>query len=317
MDGLPLQLHVKAPVLWVFGGVFAVLVLSSLVTLLLARTRPQHDYTELKLRVKTWWAMVLVFAVAILINQTASIVFFGLLSFLALKEYLSLIPTRRADRRVLFWAYLTIPVQYYWVASAWYGMFIIFLPVYAFLFLPMRMVLFGETKEFLRAMGTLHWGLMTTVFGLSHLAYLLVLPEEGNPVAGGAGLVLFLVVLTQLNDVAQYIWGKGFGRNKIVPRVSPNKTVEGFAGGLVTTALLALLAAPWLTPFDHLQAVVAGLIIALSGFIGDVVISALKRDLGVKDSGSMLPGHGGILDRVDSLIYTAPLFFHYTYYLHY
>jgi phosphatidate cytidylyltransferase len=245
------------------------------------------------------------------------LVFLAFVSFLALKEYLSLIPTRRADRRVLFWAYLAIPSQFYWVATGWYGMFIIFIPVYLFLLLPMRMVLIGETAGFLRAAGSLHWGLMLTVFNLSHMAFLLALPKEINPAGGGAGLVLFLMFLTQFNDVAQYVWGKTLGKHKIIPKVSPKKTWEGFLGGIATTTLAAWALAPHLTPLAGWEAPVAGLLIGLAGFVGDVNISALKRDLGIKDSGSLIPGHGGILDRVDSLTFTAPLFFHFLYYLHY
>jgi phosphatidate cytidylyltransferase len=189
--------------------------------------------------------------------------------------------------------------------------------VYLFLFLPLRMVTIGETAGFLHAAGSLHWGLMLTVFNLSHLAYLLVLPEATNPAGGGAGLVLFLMFLTQFNDVMQYVWGKAFGRHRIIPKVSPNKTWEGFIGGVATTTLLAWALAPLLTPLSGWQAPAAGLLIGLAGFTGDVNLSALKRDLGVKDSGSLIPGHGGILDRLDSLTFTAPLFFHFLYYLHY
>jgi phosphatidate cytidylyltransferase len=217
---------------------------------------------------------------------------------------------------VLFWAYLAIPVQYGWVAAEEYGLFVVFVPVYMFLLLPLRMVIVGETRDFLRAVGTLHWGLMTMVFSLSHVAYLLVLPLASHPVAGGAGLVLYLVVLTELNDVAQYLWGKRFGRRRVVPTVSPNKTWAGFLGGVATTVLLAWALAPLLTPLSWPMALAAGLLIAVGGFVGDVTISALKRDLGVKDSGSLLPGHGGILDRVDSLTYTAPLFFHFVRYFY-
>jgi phosphatidate cytidylyltransferase len=218
---------------------------------------------------------------------------------------------------VLFWAYVTVPLQYYWVGTGWYGMFIIFIPVYAFLFLPMRMVIVGETRQFLHAAGALHWGLMTTVFSLSHLAFLLALPEDKNPAGGGAGLVLFLVFLTEFNDVAQYVWGKSLGRHKIIPKVSPNKTWEGFLGGVATSVLSAWLLAPWLTPLNLQDALIVGVMIPLAGFVGDVVISAVKRDIGVKDAGSLLPGHGGILDRVDSLTYTAPLFFHFLRYFYY
>ncbi len=310
-------LSIKQPVLWIFAVLFTLLSVATATTLWIQKANPQKDYTELVLRVKSWWWMVVIFCVAISVSRNTAIVFFAILSFLALKEYLSLIPTRRADRRVLFWAYLTIPVQYLWVGMSWYGMFIIFIPVYAFLLLPIRMVVIGETKAFLQAVGTLHWGLMTTVFSISHVAFLLALPEANNPVGGGAGLVLFLVLLTQLNDVAQYIWGKKFGKHKITPKVSPNKTVEGFLGGVATTMLLALVAAPWLTPLNIVESILAGLIISVAGFIGDVTISALKRDIGVKDSSNLIPGHGGILDRIDSLTYTAPLFFHFVYYFHY
>lgn len=185
----------------------------------------------------------------------------------------------------------------------------------------MRMVMIGETSGFLRAAGTLHWGLMTTVFSLSHIAYLLALPDRvngtGTIAVTGAMLVFYLVVLTQFNDVAQYVWGKGFGRHKVIPKVSPGKTVEGLVGGVATTTLLAWTLAPWFTPLNHWQALASGLLIGVTGFVGDVVVSAIKRDVGVKDSGAMLPGHGGILDRLDSLTFTAPLFFHFIYYLHY
>jgi phosphatidate cytidylyltransferase len=155
------------------------------------------------------------------------------------------------------------------------------------------------------------------VFSLSHAAFLLALPDAGNPTAGSAGLLLFLVFLTQFNDVMQFVWGKLIGRIKVIPKVSPGKTLGGFLGGVATTTLVAWLAAPYLTPLVGWQPIVAGLIIGIGGFVGDVTISALKRDLGIKDSGSLIPGHGGILDRVDSLTYTAPLFFHFVYFLHY
>ena len=299
------------------AGIFGLLLIASLVVFILKRAHPDKDYTELASRVNSWWVMAGVFAAAMALSRGLSLMFLAFVSFLALKEYLSLIPTRRADRRVLFWAYLAIPVQFYWVAIGWYGMFIIFIPVYLFMLLPMRMVLIGETAGFLRAAGSLQWGLMLTVFNLSHMAFLLALPEAGNPAGGGAGLVLFLMFLTQFNDVAQYVWGKTLGKHKIIPKVSPKKTWEGFLGGIATTTLAAWLLAPHLPPLAGWEAPVSGLLIGLAGFVGDVNISALKRDLGVKDSGSLIPGHGGILDRVDSLTFTAPLFFHFLYYLHY
>lgn len=299
------------PVTVILGGVWALLVLATLVVWRLAPD------SELRQRVRSWWLIVALCSLALIFSRLAALLFFGLVSFLALKEYLTLIPTRRADRRVLFWAYLSIPVQYFWIDIEWYGMFIIFIPVYLFLLLPVAMVLNGETQGYLRAAGTLHWGLMSMVFSLSHLAYLLVLPQGEHPGVSGPGLVLFLLLLTELNDVAQYCWGKRLGQHKISPAVSPNKTVEGFVGGVLTTVLLAALLAPWLTPFTPGDALLAGALIAVAGFFGDLSLSALKRDLGVKDSGNLLPGHGGILDRVDSLTYTAPLFFHFTRYFYF
>lgn len=300
-------------VIWLVIGL---LILASVAVRCLKFLRPEKDHTELHARIRTWWIMAGLFLLAILLSNMTALVFFALISFLALKEYFSLIPTRRADRRVLFWAYLAIPVQYYWAAKGWYGMFVIFIPVYMFLFLPMRAVLVGETAGFLRSMGTVHWGLMTMVFSISHAAYLLVLKND-DVFIDGAGLVLYLVLLTQLNDVAQYIWGKTIGRRRVVPLVSPGKTWGGLLGGVFTTVLFSYFLAPHLTPLTTRQSLIAGLLIAVSGFVGDITISALKRDLGIKDSGTLLPGHGGILDRIDSLTYTAPLFFHYIRFLHF
>ncbi len=290
----------------VMAGILGVLVIASAVTWRLQRHGPAEKYLELSQRVKSWWVMVGVFTVAIAIDQRLSIAFFAFVSFLALKEFFSLIPTRRADRRVLFWAYLSIPLQYYWVYRGWYGMFIVFIPVWMLMVISARMVLIGETRDFLRAVGTIQWGLLLMVFSISHQAYLLVLQPHGGP-----ALVLYLVVLTQLNDVAQYIWGKTLGRHKVVPTVSPNKTVEGLIGGIATTTGLAVLLAPLLTPLSLPHSIAAGLMIGAGGFLGDITIGSVKRDLGVKDAGTMLPGHGGVLDRVNSLTYTAPLFFHF------
>jgi phosphatidate cytidylyltransferase len=244
-------LFVDPVVGWFVLGVYGLLMVASAVVWLLVRLRPGVSFTELALRVKSWWIMVTILALAFLFSRTASIVFFAFLSFLALKEYFSIIPIRRSDRRVLFWAYLAIPFQYYWVATGWYGMFIIFIPVYMFMFLPMRMIAIGQTSGFLNAIGSIHWGLMILVFSISHLAFLLVLPDSTGSDISGPGLVLYLVFLTQFNDVAQYIWGKSLGRHKVVPLVSPNKTWEGLLGGIATTAVLAVACAGSVTVAPH------------------------------------------------------------------
>lgn len=303
------------------AGIYIALAMASIAVRLLRWRKPQKDYTELALRIRTWWFLVGFFTLSLLLSRGATIIFFAFVSFLALKEFFSMIPTRRADRRVLFWAYLAIPVQYYWVHREWYGMFIVFIPVYMFLLLPMRMVVIGQTKGFLHAVGTIHWGLMMTVFSISHAAYLLVLRPaavpDSSPTAPGPGLLLTLLLLTELNDVAQYCWGKTLGRRPITPTVSPHKTWAGFLGGLITTTATAAALGPWLTPMTRHHSAMAGAIIAVVGFIGDVTVSAIKRDIGIKDTGSTLPGHGGVLDRIDSLTYTAPVFFHYVHYLYF
>ncbi len=304
---------------YAFGGVTLFLVLASLVTAALIRLNPHKNYLSVKLCIQTWWWLVGMMFFALAFNATVAIVAVALVSFLAFKEFLSIAPTRSADHSALLLAYLAIPFQYLWVGSAWYGMFIIFIPVYVFLLLPMRMVMVGQTDGYLRAAGTIQWGLMTTVFSISHMAYLLVLPTKAGAHGDVSGqmLVFYLLLLTQLNDVAQFLWGKMLGKHAVVPTVSPNKTVEGLLGGIATTTALAWLLGPWFTPMGQLHSALAGLLIGVFGFVGDVVISAVKRDIGIKDSGKGLPGHGGILDRLDSLTYTAPLFFHYIYYLYY
>lgn len=298
-------------------AIVALLGVATVTVQLLRWRHPGKDHGELVARIRTWWLIVLLLFAALLISRGVAIVFFALVSYLAFKEFITLIPTRRADHRVLFWAYWTIPLQYFWAYIEWYGMFIIFIPVYMFLLLPVRMLLRGETEGFLKAAGTLQWGLLITVFSLSHLAFLLVLPGADRPEISGVGLVLYLVSLTECNDVAQYLWGKSCGRARVVPTVSPNKTWAGLLGGIATTTALAVALAPVLTPLTLWHALPVGAMIGIAGFFGDICISAVKRDIGIKDTGNLLPGHGGILDRVDSLTFTAPLFFHFVRYYYF
>ena len=294
---------------YAMGAIFALLILATATRLILAAGSKDKDFTELRQRTQSWWWMVGALFLFLWLGTGAAITFFGFISFLALKEFLSIVPTRQTDRRVIFWAYLAIPVQYYWIYSGWHSMFLIFIPVYLFLFLPMRMVVIGATTGFIRSASLIHWAVMLTVFCISHVAALLTL-EPRNIEAGRIGLVLFLLFMTQFNDVSQFIWGKMLGRHRIIPKVSPNKTWEGFIGGLMTITICSGFVAPLLTPLNRQQGFAIGMIIAGSGFIGDVVLSSVKRDLRIKDSGNLIPGHGGILDRLDSLLYTGPLFFH-------
>ncbi|MGF2687671.1 phosphatidate cytidylyltransferase [Marinobacter sp. DUT-3] len=312
-----LILSLPTSVQYAIAGLFLLLVAGSVAERILASRMEAGAHRELRQRINSWWIMVGILLVVLIVGRGASLVFFAVLSFLALREFFSILPVRHTDRRVILALYLMIPVHYYWISLEWYGVFIIFIPVYLFLFIPFALLMLGETKGFIRSATSYQWAVMTTVFAISHVAYLLILPAERNPAGGPIGLVLYLLFLTQFNDVAQYVWGKTLGKRKIVPKISPNKTWAGFVGGVATTMALAMLLAPWLTPLSMPEGLLAGLLIGVAGFVGDLTVSATKRDLGIKDTGQLIPGHGGILDRIDSLMYTAPLFFHYLYYLKY
>jgi phosphatidate cytidylyltransferase len=296
--------------------VLAILVTATLALLAGRRISPARDWKELSDRIRSWWVMAAVFFVAHALPLPAALLFWALGCFWALKEFFTLVPGRWEDRPAMFWAYLAIPVQFLWIGVGWYGMFVIFIPVYVFLWTGFVLVLQEKTAGFVASVSRIHWGLMTFVFGLSHAANLLALPALPGFAAGGKGLLLFLVLLTQGNDVFQYLTGKTFGRHRIAPTVSPNKTWEGFVGGVVLTTAAAT-GLRFLTPLSLPATIGAGLLISVFGFVGDVVVSAVKRDVGVKDASSAIPGHGGVLDRVNSLACTAPLFFHYVRYLAY
>lgn len=295
--------------------VLTVLVLASGLVALLRRWRPQQDVSELVARVRSWWGMAGLFFAVLLTSNPLALLFFAFLSFWALKEYITLLHTRPADHRSLVLTFCAVPLQYYWIGSDWYGMAIIFIPVYMFLVLPLQMVLAQDTHGFVASASQMQWGLMAFVFGLSHLGLLLTLPLVGGSAAHGRTLLLFLVFVVEISDVWQYVWGKTLGRHKILPLVSPNKTWEGFVGG-IASAMLCSLGLRFLTPFSLLETLLVSLLITVAGFAGGAVMSAVKRDFGVKDFGSLIPGHGGMLDRVDSLCYAAPIFLHYVRYFH-
>ncbi len=296
--------------------IFGILVFATLLFFVIGKIKPNANLGELKSRTKSWWLMATVFVGATLTNEKISYVAIGLLSFMAFRELYSALGFRDADRRAIFWAIIAVPCQYYLAFIGWYGAFIIFIPIVMFLFLPLRLVLKGETKGIIHSMATLQWTLMLTVFGISHLAYLISLPDIKGFDSGGRGLLLFLVFLTEINDVMQFTWGKLLGRHKIIPKISPNKTWEGFIGGMISTTAIGYFLV-FLTPFTTEQVLFVSFMIAFSGFVGDIVMSSIKRDIGIKDMGSSIPGHGGLLDRIDSLAYTAPVFFHLTYYIAY
>lgn len=302
-----------AEVLRLVAGVVAVLTLASVVSVVLGRRArtPQARSTvaNLKARVDAWWVMVAVLVGALAIGRGAVVVLFGLLSFLALRELLTLVPSRRADHPTLVGAFfLATPIQYGLLWADWYGMFAIFLPVWGFLALSVRTALSGDAERFLHRVAAIHCGLVIGVYCLSHAPALLMLR-----IAGWEGqqwkLLVFLIAVVQASDVLQYVWGKLLGRRPIAPLLSPSKTVEGFVGGVASATLLGG-ALYGLTPFGPLVAMGFALAITLAGFAGGLVTSAIKRDAGVKDYGNLIAGHGGVMDRVDSLAFAAPLFFH-------
>ena len=295
--------------------VLAILVVASIVVAVLRRGPRAGEFGELADRVRSWWVMSAIFFGSMAVSSLVSVAFFAFMSYWAMKEFVTLLPTRPADHRALFLAFLAIPVQYYWVATGWYGMFIIFIPVYMFLFLPIRQFLSRDLKGFTTSTAQIQWGLMAFVFCLSHLAFLLRLQNVPGTEVGGRTLLLFLVFVVEISDVLQYVWGKLLGRHPILPQVSPKKTWEGFVLGIASTALVAL-GLRFLTPFGVLETIVVALIVTVAGFCGGAVMSAVKRDYGVKDFGGLIPGHGGMLDRVDSLCYAAPAFLHYVRYFH-
>lgn len=272
---------------------------------------PPDLFAETKQRTRTWGLILLVLSGAVLLGRSGMLWFFGMVSFLAFKEYISIIPTRPTDRRTLFWAYLSIPIQYILLAQGHFVLSLIFIPIYLFLFLPIRLLLSGDTNHFLRSLSHLHWGLMIFVFCLAHGAMFFLPGATDFPKEQRILTVLYLITLTQANDIAQFISGKLFGKRKIVPKISPGKTWEGFLGGVVFSTLFGGLVGPLMTPLPLGLAAASGMLIGIAGFLGDVTFSAMKRDLKIKDTGMMLPGHGGIIDRIDSLTFTTPLFFHF------
>jgi len=300
---------------WVANGVFLGLLAASLAGLALGRTVKSESgkatVANLNARIRAWWVMIGVFAISFMIGPGGSMLLFAFISLLALREYVSLISTVRADHRTLFWSFFVFtPVQYFFWYEGWYGLAIILIPVYAFLFIPTRLILASDTAGFLDRAARLHWGLMVCVYCISYAPALLTLNIPGYR-NQNAKLLLFLVIVVQLSDVFQYIWGKLLGKRKIVPAISPHKTWEGFVGGVACACALGT-ALWWMTPFSPWEALGMSFAITVMGFAGGLTMSAIKRDRGVKDFGAMIEGHGGILDRMDSICFSAPLFFHLT-----
>ncbi|MGO9700213.1 MAG: phosphatidate cytidylyltransferase [Xanthobacteraceae bacterium] len=302
---------------WLIGGVVALLIVASVVgRILRMRVTDENKAAvieNLNARVNAWWSMVAVFAAAFLIGKYATIAMFALISFYALREFLTLTPTKIGDHRALSVAFFVmIPIQYVLIAANWYGLFAIFIPVYGFLLLPSVSALAGDTENFLERSAKIQWGVMIAIYCISHVPALLLLDIPGFS-GQNVLLMFYLILVVQMSDVMQYIFGKLFGKTKIAPVVSPSKTVEGFVGGAGSATLIGA-AMWWITPFAPLESAGMALVIVIMGFLGGLVLSAVKRSLGAKDWGAMIKGHGGVMDRMDSVSFSAPIFFHVTRY---
>jgi phosphatidate cytidylyltransferase len=264
---------------------------------------------NLNQRIKAWWVMVALIAIAFLFGKDGMIVLFALISFAALREFVTLTHSRRSDHWVLLGMFgIIIPVQYWLVWTEWYGLFTIFIPVYCFLIMPAITALHGDTERFLERIAAQQWAVMLAVYCVSHVPALMTLPIPGYE-NRSLLLIAFLIVTVQGSDVLQYIFGKLFGKHRFSPTVSPSKTWEGLIGGLLSASALGALLS-WLTPFSPLEAAGVAFLACLMGFLGGLVASAIKRDQGVKDWGHLIEGHGGMMDRADSLVFAAPVFFH-------
>lgn len=298
---------------WLFAGTLGALLLASLIGALLqwrvARGRPHDVIDNLNSRIKAWWVMVLLIGGAFLVGKTGVVLLFAFTSFAALREYITLAYTRAGDHMALvLMFYVALPMQYFLIWIDWYGLFSIFIPVHVFLVLPILASLRGDTTRFLERTAKMQWGLMICVFCVSHVPALLTLHIPGYE---GRHLLLiaYLIAVVQGSDVLQYVWGKLMGRRKIAPALSPSKTVEGLVGGVLSATLMGA-ALYGITPFTPWQSALIALVICVMGFLGGLVMSAIKRDRGVKDWGAMIEGHGGMLDRLDSVVFAAPVFFH-------
>jgi phosphatidate cytidylyltransferase len=274
------------------------------------------------LRVRAWWLMFLILTAAILLGPTATVILFFLVSFWALREFITLTPTRMGDHRTLFWIFfLFAPLQYVLIAqgSEFYGLYSIVIPVYVYLFIPARIAIAGDYKRFLERAAKIQAGILICVYALSYapaLLYLEFRTPNGVPATetSRAGVLFYLVLIVQIGDIMQYLWSRFAGRRVIAPAINASRTWEGFFGGVLTTTLVGAVL-HGMTPFKAWEAAFLSMVTAVMGFAGGMTMSAIKRDRGVKDYGTLVEGHAGILDRIDSLCFAAPVFFHLTRFL--
>lgn len=294
-------------------GVFLILVLAwagaALLRAVFSRDGSNAMVENLAARVGAWWAIAALLALAMLGGAGGVVVLFAIISFAALREFLTLTAKSSADHWALMAAFFVIlPLQYFLVYMDWYRIYSVFIPVYAFLYLPVLSVLRGAPDRFLHRVSESQWALMICVYAASHVPALVALDLAGFQ-GKGILLIAFLVIIVQMTDVLQYVWSQLWGRHPIAPALSASKTWQGFAGAVASGALLGA-GMWWLTPFSPWISAVLGMIITATGLLGSLVMSAIKRDKGVRDWGQLVAGQGGFIDRLDGVVFAAPVFFH-------
>lgn len=291
----------------VMMGITALLALFTLLFVPWEKLKPSKAMREIVLRVYSWWIILFLVVFIFLLPGDFATICVAFLTFVALREFLTKLELNKHFRRTLGYVYLTIPVQFYLAKYGNQYSFMAFIPIYMFFFIPIRNILAGEYKSYIEFNGKVFWVLMLIVFGFSQVTFLRHQKIIGG-YAGGQELIILLVFfLTQLNDVLQFLWGKTIGRHKLSPTISPNKTIEGFLGGAFSLSLITYSLSGYLPFNESWEAAVFGLFLSVFGLFGDLNMSAVKRDLGVKDMDDLIPGHGGILDRLDSVSFTLPL----------
>jgi phosphatidate cytidylyltransferase len=317
-----------------FSIVLVVLIAATIVSVVLSRGGSGWGVESAILRrfrhkLQVWWLMVAIFAIGFLLGRIGVVVLFGFVSFWALREYITMTPTRRGDHRTLFWVFFIFtPLQYVlvglgstppvWAGGSsvdYYDYFSIMIPVYASLFIPARAAIAGDYKRFLERSAKIQSGLLVCVYSLSYAPALLDLSlrqTDGTPWSGSTvTLLIFFVLIAQLATVFERMWGRLAGRNVIAENINASRTWEGFLGSMVTTGLVAATLS-WATPFLSWEAGILGGVIAVMALAGTLTMSAIKRDRGVQDTGTLVQGHAGVLDQIDNVCFAAPVFYHVT-----
>ncbi|MDO6588965.1 phosphatidate cytidylyltransferase [Loktanella sp. D2R18] len=265
-------------------------------------------------RIQSWWGMVAFVGGALLMGKFGVMVLFAFCSFAALREFLTLTAKAQADHKSLALAFFVVlPLQYVFVGMGWTGMYTVFIPVYAFLLLPIMSALRGNADRFLVRVAETQWALMIAVFCVSHVPALINL-DLGQSSDRSVLMIAFLVMVVQFGDLLEYFFGRRIGRHKIAPGLSP-KTREGVLCGVISAMCIGALL-HWITPFGILGAAGMAAIASFVGMLGSLVFAAIKRDRGVKDWSHLIPGQGGFVDQLDSVIFAAPIFYHLTAYFY-